>query len=53
MELHHLIGRDIVVGRTFYDSKGEITRQEQDHGEIVDIDEGKITVQPFDWPNTI
>jgi hypothetical protein len=53
VELHQLVGRDIIVGRTFYDSEGEITRQEQDHGEILDIDESKMTVQPFDSPDTI
>ncbi len=48
MKLEDLVGMDILVGKTFLDADGEVLRQEQFHGEIVEADPSTTWIRPFD-----
>jgi len=48
LQARSLLGKDILVGKTFYDDSGAITRQEQFHADIVGAHSGKLDLRRFD-----
>ena len=45
MEWDDVVGKRVLIGLTYVDEHGDVTRQEQKHGLIVRADDGGVTVR--------
>jgi hypothetical protein len=45
MDWGELIGKHVLIGRTYVDADGEVVRREQNHGSIVHADDSDVRVR--------